>query len=582
MKLNNVYIIILILLTKTSFSQQDYTQNSDAVNDISAPMESIYIDINGGLLFSGEYLYYSMFCFDTTTKNNSQMSKIVYVELIASNGDRIFKHKIKLDNGRGYADFFLPVTLNTGHYKLVAYTNWMRNGDFNNLGNANLTIINPYKSITSIEDTQVKIDSVSVNNLLKENKVIQLIGLKLNKERYGKRQKVVVELHDSLNNIGGSYSVSVKRKIDIPASEFRHTVDYYSRLKAQKIQFSKDDSNVFLPEFRGELFKGSIRHKGSDNKGNLKVAVSIAHDFNILNIAHTDISGNFYFNVDENYSTNKAYFQVLGENSQDYDVILEPKPELDISELKFETFRLNPEWKDFIIEQSVYNQVENAYFEFRSDSLSILLHDNLFKGRIYESYNLDDYNRFATLKETVQEIIKNTSIRKDNERQDVFEIQGFNFGTNTNIKPLLILDGVIVDNHSKMMDFNATTIKTVKIYRDQFVIDLEVFQGIINIETIGGLTTNEFINNGNIPSIQINKPQVKKTYYKQTYTNENRISRLPDFRQQLLWIPIFNVSENNKTISFFTSDVKGVYEIKLEGFTSNGKPVSILKEFEVN
>ncbi|WP_400081043.1 hypothetical protein [Winogradskyella sp. R77965] len=576
MKLNYVYIIILFLLTKISFSQQDYTQNSDAINDVSAPMESIYIDINGGLLFSGEYLYYSLFCFDSTTKNMSQLSKIAYVELIASNGDRIFKHKIKLDSGRGYADFFLPVTLNTGHYKLVAYTNWMKNVDFNNFGIANLTIINPYRSIVEADNT------VSLNDLPIVNKYSQSIVLKLNKKSYGKRQKVIAELQDSLNNISGSYSVSVKRKIDIPSSRLSNALDYYHQLKPQKISFSKLDSNVFLPEFRGELFKGNIKHKIEDTQDNLKVAISIEHDFNILNIAHTDTAGNFYFNVDENYSTNNAYFQVLEENSQDYDMVLEPKPELDISEFKFEEFQLNPEWKDFIIEQSIYNQVENAYFEFRSDSLSILTHDNLFKGRIYESYSLDDYNRFPTLKETVQEIIKNTSIRKDNKRQDVFEIQGFNFGTNTSIEPMLLLDGVIVDDHSKMMDFNATTIKTIKIYRDQFVIDLEVFQGIINIETIGGLTTNEFLNNGNIPSIQINKPEVRKTYYKQTYTNEDRRSRLPDFRQQLLWIPIFNISEDNKTISFFTSDIKGIYEVKLEGFTSNGKPVSILKEFKVD
>jgi len=52
-------------------------------------------------------------------------------------------------------------------------------------------------------------------------------------------------------------------------------------------------------------------------------------------------------------------------------------------------------------------------------------------------------------------------------------------------------------------------------------------------------------------------------------------SRIPDYRQQLLWMPEFNFYGNEQEITFYTSDNKGVYEISFEGFTSQGKPVSI-------
>ena len=34
-------------------------------------------------------------------------------------------------------------------------------------------------------------------------------------------------------------------------------------------------------------------------------------------------------------------------------------------------------------------------------------------------------------------------------------------------------------------------------------------------------------------------------------------------------------------MSFYTSDIKGVYEIDIQGYTQQGKPISIQKEFTV-
>ena len=52
-------------------------------------------------------------------------------------------------------------------------------------------------------------------------------------------------------------------------------------------------------------------------------------------------------------------------------------------------------------------------------------------------------------------------------------------------------------------------------------------------------------------------------------------NQIPDFRQQLLWIPNLKLNKDGTTIEFFTSDIIGNYEIRVEGFTVKGKPVSI-------
>ena len=39
--------------------------------------------------------------------------------------------------------------------------------------------------------------------------------------------------------------------------------------------------------------------------------------------------------------------------------------------------------------------------------------------------------------------------------------------------------------------------------------------------------------------------------------------------------------KDNKTISFYTSDITGQFEINIEGFSEDGKPIAIKEYFEV-
>ena len=57
--------------------------------------------------FSGENLYYKIYCLNANTNNLSTISKIGYVTLIKNDNTVVFKHKIKLDNGIGQGDFFI-------------------------------------------------------------------------------------------------------------------------------------------------------------------------------------------------------------------------------------------------------------------------------------------------------------------------------------------------------------------------------------------------------------------------------------------------------------------------------------------
>ena len=83
-----------------------------------------------------------------------------------------------------------------------------------------------------------------------------------------------------------------------------------------------------------------------------------------------------------------------------------------------------------------------------------------------------------------------------------------------------------------------------------------------------------------IKSAKILPYQKDKEYYNPNYAKE-QLQRIPDYRYQLLWSPQVIMDQKENNLSFYSSDLDGVFEINLEGFSKEGKPISISKTFEV-
>ncbi|MGK0295743.1 MAG: hypothetical protein ACI884_001907, partial [Ulvibacter sp.] len=146
--MKKLYFILSALLFSHSsfvFSQQVQKTNSLANQYKNLSQEGIYVHYNSSVLFAGEYLFYKVFCVNKNTKWLSGISEIAYIELIAENGDPVFKHKVELIAGEADSDFFIPTSVASGSYKLIAYTRWMKNLGLSTFFQADIGIINPYK-----------------------------------------------------------------------------------------------------------------------------------------------------------------------------------------------------------------------------------------------------------------------------------------------------------------------------------------------------------------------------------------------------------------------------------------------------
>ncbi len=579
--------VFILIISFFSYSLFSYGQTTIKDTNFSIykkiPQEKVFVHFNTSFLLTGDYLYYKIYCLNTKNDNLSTFSKIAYVELIGTNKIPIFRHKIKLMSGLGQGDVFIPKSIPSGNYKLIAYTQWMRNVDKNYFFQNDISIINPFqqnqKAILRTNDSTV-IRQITINKEKIDNKSIiassnNYIELKLASHFFSNREKVSLKINSLKDNASyGNYSISVRKNdtIQIPN---RLTTNTYMSLYLRKLKSSIKNNSIYLPELRGELLIGKVFFKGTQKPAaNVKIALSISGKEYLFKIANTNDSGTFYINLEREYESTNATVQVISDNRENFEIILNQQTPLDYNNLSFNNFRITPKSRGLITERSIYNQIENAYISVKSDSInSIEPLIPFYDAKKYIEYTLDDYTRFSTIKETIVEVIDFVTIRRTKEG-DTFHVISYNPNTESNLLPLVIVDGLLIQNHKELIDYDARKVKKVSVVRDKYIYGSHIFEGVVSIETIDGnyksTQTGDYIKN-----IELFKPLITKSYFNQIYNNSKKSERIPDFRNQLLWKPNFRVDKKEMIITFFTSDNNGDYEICLEGFTNEGKSISL-------
>ncbi|MCH9659320.1 MAG: hypothetical protein K0U54_00255 [Bacteroidetes bacterium] len=568
---------ILVCLVVTFFSLFGYGQVHQEMSEgyEAIPREKVFIHTNTITLFSGEYLYYKVYCMDAVTNVTSKLSKVAYVELIDKNRGTIFKHKVTLDSGVGQGDFFVPVSLPSGSYKLTGYTQWMQNDEASHFFWADMAIINPYQSLPGaiIADSgtmQVLNSTPLASKPPRLNK--SGIAISLDKNTANKGDLVAITLSSANEtSMEGTYSLSIRKQ------DFTHPFSKPTTLDKISLAKKKTNHPNYLPELRGGIIKGNIRSNNSALPiDNIKVALSIPGKGFITKIASTQKNGTFYFMLDEDFEGDRATFQIVGEDRDQYKIEINNQESTDYSGIPFKDFFIDITLKEAIVQRSVYNQIENGYFSQKPDTIRVPAPIKPFYGDRGVLYKLDDYKRFPTIKETLVEYVDDAWITRG-EGETVFAVRPYENTLPTSFPPLIIVDGIIVQDQRKLLNYSAKKVDAITIVRDKYFLGADVFQGVIVVETIEGDFYNS-ITEDYVVKETLFTPQKKKHYFKQQHSEGKRV---PDYRSQLLWEPRLELSKQEKTIQFYTSDNEGIYEVSLEGFTKGGTPISVTTYLEV-
>lgn len=580
MKQNNHIAFSLLCLFLIFGARAQYVvKNATELNQLKeVPQEVMHITHTGPVVFTGEYLYYAIQCFNVQTRRTSQISTLAYVALINQAGEEIFEHKLRLERGMSRGDFFMPTTLPTGTYKLIGYTQWMKNSGLRQLFQDDIAIVNPY-TVPDVLNASTTENRTMPPTVAADSSTV---GLKFEKNLFHTREKVTFQLKNYKNTLGaGTYSIWVKKKEDLPFAQRTNALAMVSKYSeaARRIPQGIGDA-LFLPEQRGELLHGKVSDASGAPLADQKVILSFPGEQFLLKFTTTDTDGNFYSYVREDYTQEQVILQA--ENDERVTIALNKVEPLSYSELEFEPLQLEKSFEEVIRKRSVYNQIENQFFEIKPDS--ILLSDpyDPFDGGIAEEVFLDDYTRFSTFEETLVEILNNAGYRRGAEGTSYIRIaqdfETFNEPFN-NFPALVLIDGVYIPDHASIKNFDARRIKSIKLIRDQFEMANKSYQGMMQVTTLDGdyyqglLSENLFVE-------ALDKPRAVKNYFMQEYA-DNEYSRVPDYRNILYWKPQIAVDGPSTDLHFYTSDLTGVFEVFLEGFTSFGKPISLCYEIEV-
>ncbi|EJL66064.1 hypothetical protein PMI10_00814 [Flavobacterium sp. CF136] len=567
----------MFVLVSTQFSSAQQTITLD---------ETVFIHANATTFVSGETLLYKIYCLKATDKTPSNISKVAYAELVDNNKKSVFKTKISLENANGQGDYFIPTTLKTGNYKLIGYTNWMLNKRVSELFQIDINIINPYK--TTEKDLGENILNVNAealgnteNTPIKTSTTNENISFKFNKKTFTNRELVDLKIESSnVTFENGNYSLSVRKLDNIPSKSQISAIDFSEKLSYPIVLDLQNNQKIILPELRGEIISGKILSRNNNVKiEDVSVCLSLPGKSFAFKVVKTDHDGNFIFNISKTYYTPDIVVQIIDEKASNYDLIVNNAPAIDYAQLSYgQNKNLSYAIKESLLDRSISSQVENAYYHKKADNIKKTPTLETFYYPLAKEYVLDDFTRFKTLKETITEVT--TEIyHKQKDDKLYLHVNDPSVFPQLPEPALVLVDGLYLENQNDLINYSMKNIYKIDVIVGRYYAGSKSFNGLISFTTFD----KDFKSTQSGSSIAkpiVLRPQPKKTYNKIEYSNLADNARIPDFRNQLFWNPEVKLNSQSNN-SFYTSDLSGTYEIRLEGFANNGLPVSLKEIIEV-
>lgn len=91
------------------------------------PQEKIHLHLDKPYYAIGDDIWFNSYVVNTKTNEPTNISNIIYVELINERDSIAKQLKLQMKGGIAWGDFKLTDSLSEGNYRIRAYTQWMRN-----------------------------------------------------------------------------------------------------------------------------------------------------------------------------------------------------------------------------------------------------------------------------------------------------------------------------------------------------------------------------------------------------------------------------------------------------------------------
>lgn len=585
--------------------QNDTILNYECIKNLR---EAIYIHTNKNIIVAGEKLFFKAYILGGN--NTFGKSKILYTELIKNNNSVVKFTRTNIINGTSNSSFIIPDTLSTGVYKLVAYTNYMRNFPASSLTYSSVLIIglkDDFKENTSNSKLSPNeyykinhnINSILDNYSNNSNAMDIKLSANLNKQEFKQKEKVILTLSiadKEKNSLTGNASISVSEIAPVDYSNLNTDIQTFSSLTGLLTNVTNDTVSVrynhivratniynnwleniktkgtynisYKPEFIGYTISGKVTDKLNNHiLKDTKILLSYPDSFAVMRYAIPDGNGNFLFALDRTFDNNKLFLNAFSNKaSVDYNIELENKIYFD-SNADQNKFVLNENLIKYFYQCKKIAVINKVFLGSNHENHKPFPSDNCinFYGEPNYIVELADYTELDDFMDISKNLLTAVKFKKKKDKYsisltDVYLQQSW--GTNC----LVLLNNVPFFDLNYIATLGSKQIDRIEVLEKHIAYGEAEFFGIVAIFT----KDKALIQNGRSVSID-NKVELPEINTK--YESKEVDSKIPDFRQNLMWNPNI-VLEKNKatTIEFYTSELKTSYIVDIEGVSSNGIP----------
>ena len=543
--MKNILYLFLIFVSLTVFGQVPLNDENRKFMESYTETPVAFTDRN--LYLSGENIWFTTILLTNSAYQSNTVSKVLYVEIFDKATRAIAQGKFEIVKNICSGNMTIPAETLSGAYFIRFYTKYQQNQKLENQALIPLTIVNPEMTLPSTEAANTTVKPLEEKYAVSVNSV---------KDEYTKRERVLLEINLP-NDFQGFLSVSAVLKNTI-----QHNIEPVS----PEPGFSND--YFYVPDIRGISLSGFVRDKTTLKPiENAEVYLSAFGNQRIFQMNETFENGTFLFALKNPTGIADVFVSI--------DPTHYPNSEIKINNGFSNFFGILPNHPFFLdttyrrlLTKMLINHQSQQVFEMQQFTASENATLKNFPSSVDFSVSPDDYISLSTIEEIIYEIVHPVSV-KSNEGKKYLAVANHETQQRSSAD-LVLLDNVPVFNIDELLKISPSLIRTIDVIQRPYYIGDYLLSGVVSFKTktddFGGhkfpgqstfLEYHTYNNN-----LSVSLPDYSKM--------ENFQSPLPDFRTTLFWMPFTETSNSQIEVAFFTSDVSGIYDIRVIAVSTAG------------
>jgi hypothetical protein len=331
-----------------------------------------------------------------------------------------------------------------------------------------------------------------------------------------------------------------------------------------------------LPETAGYILEGKVVTKSNEPIPGTCVYLSAPDSFVNLKYCYADPDGRFLFRLDKFYDNKNLVLQVTNPDVPDGSRI-ELEDKFNDEPLRPAVFEgILPDLREYLMQLRNFSLVNKVYKPMFIKSLKdsqpgrIPINCNFYglpDQRVYTA----DYAELDNFNEITKNLLPGITYSENTHRVRVFDLSSHIL---LKENAMLFLNNIPFPDPVFVSKLDSRLIRKIELKNNHLLFgDLDIY-GIVAIETnkkdIYALdathTSLVYPNMVNDLRVSFSGPDYSM--------NTTQSETLPDFRQTLYWNPRLELINGQAMLEFYTSDVKGVFTVELEGIAADGQPLS--------